>query len=286
VHPCATSLRLAGRLTLPVMAAVLVLAAVTPASAAPGSVEPAASHRPVRVMSYNIHAGHGSDGRLDLARIAEVIRSSGADIVGLQEVDRHWSDRSAFVDEAAELARTLHMHVVYGADLDLDPLVPGQPRRQYGNAILTDPPVRDWHNSLLPRSGTLEQRGLLEALVKVRGVLVRVCTTQLQHDSQQERIDQTAAIRSLIGESEEPVVLTGDLNAPPDTPEITTLTEALADAWAQAGAGPGYTFPTVGPGVRIDYVLHTGDIVTRTAAVIDTEGSDHVPVVADLTVPD
>ena len=118
-------------------------------------------------MSYNIHHGRGVDDRLDLARIAAVIRGAGADIVGLQEVDRHWGERSDFADQAAELARDLAMHVVYGVNLDLDPLSPGGPRRQYGNAILSDAPIRGWRNTLLPRTGELEQRGLLEALVTV-----------------------------------------------------------------------------------------------------------------------
>jgi endonuclease/exonuclease/phosphatase family metal-dependent hydrolase len=47
----------------------------------------------VTVMSFNIHHGQGTDGVLDLERIARVIRASGADIVGLQEVDRHFGGR-------------------------------------------------------------------------------------------------------------------------------------------------------------------------------------------------
>ena len=282
MRPCSTLRRLVGRLTLPALAAGLVIAGATPASAAPGSAEPAAPDRSVRVMSYNIHAGTSSDNRLDLARIAQEIRSSDADIVGLQEVDRHWNERSVFADQAAELAGMLQMHVVYGADLDRDPLNPGEPRRQYGNAILSDAPIQEWRNTLLPRTGDLEQRGLLEALVRVRSVSVRFCTTQLQHDSQQERIEQIAAIREIIGVSQEPVVVTGDLNAPPDTPEIKALTEDLADAWVQAGVGPGYTYPALNPNARIDYVMHTDDLVVRTAAVLGTDGSDHLPMIADL----
>ncbi|PTX59986.1 hypothetical protein C8P63_110131 [Melghirimyces profundicolus] len=43
----------------------------------------------VRVMTYNIHAGIGSDGKYDLSRIAKVIEESNADVIGLQEVDVH-----------------------------------------------------------------------------------------------------------------------------------------------------------------------------------------------------
>ena len=274
-------------LRLAVVAALASALATTPAitTAATASAEPAAPDRAVRVMSYNIHHAQGVDDRLDLERIAAEIRDSGADVVGLQEVDRHWGQRSDFVDQAGELARLLHMHVVYGANLDLDPLDPGQPRRQYGTAILSDAPIHEWRNTLLPRTGNLEQRGLLEALVTVRGVPVRVFTTHLQHNSQAERIAQIAAVREVIGAPRESVVLTGDLNARPDTPEIAAITEDLVDAWAEAGVGNGYTLSAENPYARIDYVLHSGDVVARTAAVLSTDGSDHLPVVADLALP-
>ena len=41
----------------------------------------------LRVVTYNIHHGVGVDGKLDLNRIAEVIRAAKADLVALQEVD-------------------------------------------------------------------------------------------------------------------------------------------------------------------------------------------------------
>src|SRR3990172_6560466 len=43
---------------------------------------------PVKVMTYNIHSGFSSAGRLGPEAIAQVIRASGADIVALQEVSR------------------------------------------------------------------------------------------------------------------------------------------------------------------------------------------------------
>ncbi|RJK92829.1 metal-dependent hydrolase [Vallicoccus soli] len=286
---------------MPAAAALLALAAplAAPAAAAPaapgaraaraadpaGARGPQAPDRAVVVASYNIHHGVGVDGRLDLERIAREVRATGADVVGLQEVDRHWGERSGFRDQAAELARMLRMHVAYGANLDLDPLQPGQPRRQYGTAVLSDRPILEARNTLLPRTGGREQRGVLEVLVNVRGVPLRVFGTHLQHDSQQERLLQVAALKEVIGTPDESVVVVGDLNARPGTPEIDALLEDLVDAWAEAGVGDGYTLPAEDPTARIDYVMHSGDVVARTAAVLATEGSDHRPVVADLALP-
>ena len=271
-----------------IAALVLVL---LPLAGGPAAADAAASAQPrplVRVLTFNIHHGAGVDGRVDLERIAGVIRDSRADVVGLQEVDRHWSERSAFADQAGELARALRMQVVYGANLDLDPLAEGQPRRQYGTALLTRVPVLDWDNTPLPRFGDHEQRGLLRARLLVRGRPVQVHVTHLQHNDAAERLAQAQAIVRLLDRSREPAVLLGDLNAEPGTPEVTTLTTPLADAWV-AGTGPGHTFPSEAPTRRIDYVLASPDLRPRHAAVITTPdavaASDHLPVVADLALP-
>jgi endonuclease/exonuclease/phosphatase family metal-dependent hydrolase len=241
--------------------------------------------RPVRVATFNIHHGAGLDGRVDLERIAAVVEAGAPDVVGLQEVDRHFGERSQFVDQATWLAQRLGMHVVFGANLDLGPLSPGAPRRQYGTALLTHERVREWRNTLLPRPEGGEQRGLLEMLIKVRGTPVRVFTTHLQNDSQVERLAQVDAIRALLAPVRESVVLLGDLNATPASPEIGAITEDLADAWAAAGEGDGFTYDAATPHARIDYVLSSPDVVARTAAVVSTDASDHLPVFVDLALP-
>jgi endonuclease/exonuclease/phosphatase family metal-dependent hydrolase len=284
------------RVLFPPIAAILVasamvaaLASPTMAAAADAPAGPPAPDRPLRVMTFNIHHGAGTDGRLDLLRIAQVVRDGDADVVGLQEVDRHFGARSDFVDQAAWLASELNMHVGYGANLNLDPLSPEQPRRQYGTAILSNAPILDWENTYLPRFGNHEQRGLLRARINVRGVPVQVYNTHLQHNDAAERLAQAEAIKQLIGTPSESVVLLGDLNATPDAPEIRILVEDLIDVWAAAGVGTGYTYPSEDPRARIDYVMQSTDVVARTIAVVTSPvaaaSSDHLPVVADVALP-
>lgn len=136
------------RTAVPAVLAVLGLMAGTTQPAS--SADPSPRDRPLTVMSFNIHHGVGVDGLLNLQRVADVIKTEGVDVVGLQEVDRHWGERSDFVDQAAWLADELDMHVVYGANLDLDPAQPGEPRRQYGTAILSERPIRDWTTPTCP----------------------------------------------------------------------------------------------------------------------------------------
>ncbi|MGP3964290.1 endonuclease/exonuclease/phosphatase family protein [Nonomuraea sp. 3N208] len=265
-----------------VRALLVVLIAVLSLAATPSHAD---SVRQLRVATYNIHHGVGNDGKLDLERIAQVIQDSGAQVIGLQEVDRHHSVRSDFVDQAKWLGTRLGMHAVFGANIDRDPPEPGAERQQYGTAILSTYKIREWRNTLLPRPQGGEQRGLLEARIKVRGVDVRVLTTHLQHNSQVERIAQVAAIRDLLAESPDPIILTGDTNALPDSAEMVTLKESLADAWDTAGQGDGLTYSTDNPRTRIDYVMSSPDVRATSATVVDTDASDHFPVVVDVELP-
>ena len=258
--------------------------ASTASTASPGAAG-GGRERHIWVASFNIHHGVGLDGRLDLERIAGVIEAQDPDVIGLQEVDRHFGERSQFVDQARWLAERLDMHVVFGANLDLEPLTPGAERRQYGTAILSRHRILEWRNTLLPRPEGGEQRGLLEAVVRVRGTRVRAFSTHLQHNSQAERLVQVAAIRDIVGRSRESVVLVGDFNATPDSQEIAAITEDLTDAWVEGGEGDGYTFDAATPHARIDYVLTSGDVVTLAAAVVASDAADHLPVVADLVLP-
>jgi endonuclease/exonuclease/phosphatase family metal-dependent hydrolase len=238
--------------------------------------------RPLKVLTYNIHHGQGIDGALDLERIAAMIDESGADLVGLQEVDKFWSSRSNWEDQPAWFAERLDMHVAYAANLDLPPLNPGEPRRQYGTAILSRFPIKDFHNTLLPLYPGQEQRGLLEATIKVRGKDLLFADTHLTSSNNAERLDQAKRVVELLGASKQPTVLVGDLNARPAAPEITTLTAHWRDTWAEVGVGPGYTIEADNPTARIDYVLHSGGVLARSAEVITTNGSDHLPVFAQL----
>jgi endonuclease/exonuclease/phosphatase family metal-dependent hydrolase len=241
---------------------------------------------PLRVMTFNIQHGRGVDGVVDLARTSQVIRDAGVDVVGLQEVDRHFGDRSGFVDQAGWLARELGMHVVYGANADLDPPQPGGARRQFGNATLSVFPIVDWDNVLLPRSGTHEQRGVLRARIQARGVSWLVHATHLQHDDPAERLVQARAISQLLGTANHAVVLLADLNAQSTTPEVRALIDVLVDSWEVAGVGPGHTSASPVPSQRIDYILQSPDTRTCAATVLTSTPanitSDHLPVVAEI----
>ena len=248
-------------------------------------VTTAAPTQVMRVMSFNLHHGVGADGRLDLERSAALVEACAADVVAVQEVDRHLGPRSDFVDQPAWLAERLGMDVAYGVNVERPPATPGAPPRQYGTALFSRTPLVWWRNVALPLPVGGEPRGLLEALVDVGDLIVRALGTHLQHDSARGRAAQADVIAAVAAASREPVVLLGDLNAAPHAPELASLDATLVDAWESAGDGPGRTFPSTRPRTRIDYVMTSPDLPALAAAVVAGDASDHLPVVADLALP-
>jgi endonuclease/exonuclease/phosphatase family metal-dependent hydrolase len=275
---------------IPLLLAALL--ALTPLAATASATPASHPDVPLRVLNYNIHTGIGSDGALDLARTAAVIRDSRADVVGLEEVDVHWDARSDFRDQARDLARLLDMRVFFAPIYDLPPLTEGAPRRQYGVALLSRYPIRHTENHWITRLSTQEPNpvpkpapGFAEAVVVVRGVPVHVYTTHLDYRADPAvREAQVADTLRILGEDPRGArqVLLGDFNAEPAAPELAPLWTRLSDVWTSAE--PGYTYPADVPTKRIDFVTVSTRVHPRGAQVVDTLASDHRPVVADLAL--
>jgi endonuclease/exonuclease/phosphatase family metal-dependent hydrolase len=249
---------------------------------------------PLRIATYNTHAGTGTDGVFDLDRQAAALRALDADVIGLQEVDVHWGPRSQDLDMAGELARRLGMRVAFAPIYSLDPVTAGGPRREYGVAVLSRFPVRSAVNHEITRLSTQDQNpvpapapGFGEVTLKVRGVPVQVFVTHLDYRSDPAvRVAQVADTRRIMARERAAVpgarqVLLGDFNAEPTAPELAPLWRELRDA----GTGTGGTYPAASPAKRIDYVTVGGGVRVHGATVAaEAVASDHRPVVADVSL--
>jgi len=158
----------------------------------------------MKLVTYNIHYGKGQDGRFDLERIAEAI--TGADIIGLQEVDRYWR-RSGDVDQALALATLLPGYFwVYGPGYDAPACIKHPEianadergrRRQHGNMILSRWPVLSSRVLSLPKarpSQFCQLRVMLEAVINSPGGALRVGCTHLCHISSETRLPQVEQV--------------------------------------------------------------------------------------------
>jgi endonuclease/exonuclease/phosphatase family metal-dependent hydrolase len=277
-------------------AAAIALAGLSPTADASDD-----SRGALRIATYNIHAGAGSDGVFDLDRTAAAIESLDADVVGLQEADKHWSARSEWRDLVVELGDELGMHPVFAPIYSLDPINPGEPRREYGVALLSRfPVVRSWNHDLTrlstqdPNPTPAPAPGFLEALLRVDGRLVHAYVTHLDFRADPSvRETQVAETVDILGDDPPRAtqLLFGDLNATPDAPELSRLWTAVDDAWrvADSTGENGLTYPAVDPQKRIDYVAVSPGVRVRSAVVPDAPdvvaASDHRPVVATVRLP-
>ena len=239
--------------------------------------QPAAEPLQVRILSYNIHHGEGIDRQLDLPRIAEVIRSAEPDLVALQEVDSR-VERSAGVDQPAELSRLTKMEVVFGDNIVFQ-------GGKYGNAVLSRWPILRHENHRLPCHGDGEQRGVLEVEVELpqeRGGLWFFATHLDHRPKDEERLASAKAIGELLGpHRDRPAILAGDLN---DVPGGRVLAQFGKD-WRRTNDKILPTVPVAKPAQQIDYVLLRPTSrwsVVETKVLGEATASDHRPILAVL----
>ncbi len=247
----------------------------------------------VRVMTYNIHAGAGSDGVYDTERIAKVIEESGAEIVGLQEVDVHWGARSNYDNIVKDLAEQLDMHYFFAPIYDFDPLSEDTPRRQFGVAVLSKYPILQATNHEITRLSTQDAEpkptpspGFAEAIINVNGKIVPFYVTHLDYRGDPTvRMMQVDDMLNIFEDQAGDKILVGDMNAIPDAPELSPLFENFTDAWSiNPDDSPGFTYSALSPSKRIDYIFTSDKMTIQHSEVLSTLASDHLPVIADITL--
>ena len=231
----------------------------------------------LRVMTYNIHVGVGMDKRLDLPRIAAVINAQHPDLVGLQEVDRGVT-RTQRIDEIVELAKLTRMDYAFAFNLHYQ-------GGQYGVAILTRFPIRATDHRLYQNTREAERRGFIRAEVSVHGYLLNFVTTHLDYQNDDGRLFEAQQLLTALREVPGPLIVVGDFNDIPAGRAYQLMRYQFGDAWIESrGTAEGFSYPTDKPAKRIDYIFvrSTDRIRTKRAWIVDTQASDHVPVVADL----
>jgi endonuclease/exonuclease/phosphatase family metal-dependent hydrolase len=205
-----------------------------------------AGSQTLKVMSYNIHHGTDKNEKNTLEEMGEFIKKSGADLVGLQEVDS-LCRRSGSVDQMKRLAEITGMHYSFVRHFAYD-------GGAYGLGILSRYPISGVRNdriSLIPKDEKKPSLALLTAKISLPGnqdVLfgtVHFALNALSRMVQAEEVMAVMKSRSL------PAIITGDLNANPDSKEVLQL-----DSYFSGTAAPeAFTFPVDKPLKKIDYIM-------------------------------
>lgn len=226
--------------------------------------------RALRVATWNIHGGIGTDGRLDVGRIADVVGELDADLVGLQEVDTGYRGGG---DQLEELREATGMHAVAGPTLF-------NHAGHYGNALLSRrPPAEVRRHDLSFRRR--EPRGALDVDLDWDGHAVGFVVTHFG-TSLRERVHQVRRLAEAIGPARASVlVVVGDFNE--WRPMGATLRHL--DATLGRSRGP-RSFPSGRPLFRLDriWVRPAACLTGLTAhrSPLSRVASDHLPVVATV----
>lgn len=178
-----------------------------------GVIRPAT--RPVvRVATFNIHSGVGTDGAKDLGRIATQLR--GFDVIGLNEVRGPLGNDG--VDQAALLGRALGMPHVFA------PTERQWWHDSFGNGLLCSLPIDGWKRIPLAGTSGRGKRNVVHARVTVDGRILHVFVTHI--DRQDDRVAQIRTVGQMFLRADGPAVLMGDLNSREDDAAIKWLLDS------------------------------------------------------------
>ncbi|MGV3662265.1 MAG: endonuclease/exonuclease/phosphatase family protein [Prosthecobacter sp.] len=240
----------------------------------------------IRIMTYNVHGCVGCDGKLDHARIAEVIASENPDVVALQELDVS-RERSGRAHQARLIADHLNMRFHF------HPAMRIKEEEEYGDALLARWPLTLRKAAELPTVDerlAFEPRGALWASIEVSGVEVQVINTHLGLSNNERK----AQIEALMGhewllhpQCATPRVLCGDFNALPGSKVYQRACRDMRDTQRMlSGHRPKATFPSRWPLIRLDYILVGEGLRCEGVRIVNSKlarmASDHLPLVADL----
>lgn len=227
------------------------------------------SKHPIKVASYNMRKGIGTDRRRNPERTLEVLREIDADVIALQEADRRFGPREMVISP-----HLLEEHSDWKA-------VPFNMRERsmgwHGNAIL----VRKSAEILgcgaihLP---ALEPRGAVVADVGVDGEAVRIVGMHLDLSGLWRRKQAHAILAHLDGATERPpTVLMGDLN---DWSAQSGVLRDFGRHFHFAQTGP--SFHARRPVGRLDRIMVSRELRIAEcgvhASAAARRASDHLPI--------
>jgi vancomycin resistance protein VanJ len=248
---------------------------IPPAPKSGRCAAPSAGCLPVAVMTVN-----SGTGLADPDSLAAVLRDSGADLIGLQELSEEQADRIE-----ADLSGDYPYQVLY-------PLGFG------GRGLISRYPITS-HYLFYPKK---EYLPYLIATVDANGTPLTVIVYHIKpavflvQGLETRLLPEWPTDEAFIGmaQSLAPTVILGDFNTVDQSDKYHQLRQAgFTDAFREAGWGFGLTFPSRAGGwrnlpdfplLRIDYIWVTGDIEVSRAWVGDRTGSDHLPVQAELFI--
>jgi endonuclease/exonuclease/phosphatase family metal-dependent hydrolase len=232
----------------------------------------------------------------DIEAIARFVQKTEADIIFLQELTDGL--HMTHPDTGSYIADVLgyDSHIAYG------PMVlPDGASAQVGMGIFSKFPLSDKQKIILQQDTwqdekiTSDERFYLQASVMHGGQTIGLGTTHLPfHPTFRTTSAKKQMVERIFGHSTEysEYIFGADLNTTPHTQAAKMLRQR-----GLVNAGPALRHPTwttkpfaIGPWTyaelqwRLDYILIKGNLQSKSSRVLETELSDHLPIVAEIEV--
>lgn len=224
----------------------------------------------LRLASYNVRAGLGTDWRRDAGRVIDTIAGLNADVVALQEADFRMGQRPTALPRDLITARTGLVALPIGAN--------GTSLGWHGNAILARPGLHlmDVERLILPG---LEPRGAviadLDGTFRLRLVAVHLGLLRRSRKAQFDAINAALGRRTPW-----PTVILGDFNERSRNTGLGRIARPYQLLTPQA------SYPARYPIYPLDRMAHSNDLFLHLLDIPygpAPHPSDHLPILAEVT---
>jgi endonuclease/exonuclease/phosphatase family metal-dependent hydrolase len=276
----------------------------------------------MKILTWNIQWGLGIDKVLDLKRVMDYARATGADVICLQEVADGYDDLHGCSGENqfAIISGLIPDYEAFeGIAVDVPRM--GGGRKRFGNMLLSRLPVGRVMRHILPWGGDATPnmpRVVIDAVVMAPFGPVHVMTTHLEYSSALLRAYEVEGLRAIHRLSAERMmrpsikyygpftplpetasaILMGDFNMQPNDP-LKRQIEApfgdgipsLKDAWTSVNGDtphpPSFCIydQTFNQPHCCDFMFVSADLTPRIQSIAydtETQLSDHQPVLLTL----
>ncbi len=229
----------------------------------------------------------------DIKNITTFLKENKADIICLQELTIDF-DKQNNIHTPEYIAKELGYNVHYQEITFADKSV------KLANAIFSKYELSGtrtvWVNQE-QGSGSYddENRAYVEVKVTVDGKELTVGTVHMSYthafEPSERKLQETDALVEAIKDNSQNFVLTGDFNAHPDSKVIKRIESHFKNLGPDYDQKTWTTKPFSYNGFeadaldwRLDYIFGSSDIVVNSSEVLQTEFSDHLPVIIEVVL--
>ena len=235
----------------------------------------------LRVVTYNVHKCRGMDRKTSPERIARILQTLDADVIGLQEI-LDVRDGLPELDQARHLAHSLEGYSwCVGENRTLH-------GGAYGNMTLSRLPIASFHNYDLTHQHR-EPRGCLRTELRLNDVTTLHAFNLHLGTGFIERRHQVRYLLDHLEKSAlvEPRILLGDFNEWTRGLATRTLTRSFNTFEPKTMLKQRHTYPGSFPILHLDHFYFDPALHLQHMYLVRTPealiASDHLPLVADFT---